>query len=76
MVKVEQKKSSGLEREMEAERNKISKLEREIKEERKKRSLLEVDVDDLKQSTNDVADWIVAGYLFVCSFTHPFLVPS
>ena len=61
-------KTNRLEREMEAERNKTSKLEREIKEERKKRSLLEVDVDDLKQSTNDIADWIVAGVCYLSIF--------
>jgi uncharacterized protein HemX len=76
-----EKETSRLKREMEEERNKTSRLETEMKNEQKKRSLLEVDVDDLKQSTNDIADWIVAGvcYILLCLFvfTHPqFLVPT
>jgi hypothetical protein len=66
-VEVERKKTIRLEREMEAERNKTCQLEKEIMVERKRRSVLEVDVDDLKQSTNDIADWIVAG---VCCMVH------
>ena len=81
-VEAEQKKSNELvemtnrmKQEMEAERNKTSKLEKEIMVERKRRDVLEVDVDDLKQSTNDIADWIVAGVcchtsLFVLLLTH------
>jgi hypothetical protein len=60
-VEVERKKTSKLEREMEAEQKKTSQLEKDIIVERKKRGVLEVDVDDLKQSTSDIADWIVAG---------------
>jgi hypothetical protein len=83
-VKVERNKSSGLEKEMMQKTSRLeretvektSKLERQMEAERKKRSVLERDVDDLKQSTNDFADWIVAGVrcisLSVCSFTHPF----
>jgi hypothetical protein len=43
-------------------------LEKDIKDEQKKRSVLEVDVDDLKQSTNDIADWIVAGVCCTSDF--------
>lgn len=56
---------------------KTGRLEDEIKEEKKKRNMLQVDVDDLKQSTGDIASWIVAGvsYLSQLSFSLFFYSP-
>ena len=59
-------------------------LIKDIKEERKRTSLLEADVDDLKQSTNVIASWIVAGVRCIISlqfvelhfFNHFILVSS
>jgi hypothetical protein len=50
----------------------IQDLRKENKEERKRRQLemLEIDVGNLKHSTNDIANWIVAGVCFkFLSFT-------
>jgi hypothetical protein len=78
--RLEKEMTRRLEKEMEKTsrlEEKTSRLEKEIKDEQKKRSVLEVDVDDLKQSTNDIADWIVAGVCcishFFVLFTHPFI---
>ena len=47
--------------EMDEQKNKISRLENLFKEHQEKRSQLEVDIDALKQSTYNIANWFVFG---------------
>jgi hypothetical protein len=42
----------------------IQDLRKENQEERKRIQILEIDVGNLKRSTNDIANWIVAGVCF------------
>lgn len=61
-------RTSTLECEVELERNKTSELKKEVKGERRKRQVLELDMDNLNQSTNVIASWIVAGVLSNISY--------